>query len=205
MRPKAALALLIAPIVLGVGLIGATAGWYFTVQSADDQAQGRPARLRFESACAEEARPVLQKRLEELGLAPVAEGTLDFVVKTPGMPDDLEHLPRALARPGTLEVRVGGQAQAVKVANVGVQLAFSGTPLTLVMLEAAVSDKERVDVAIDGEPVELESPAGIEIQAAARADDSRKALRLATDRAVALRHPLPCPVVPVGAEWVEGP
>lgn len=203
MRPKAALALMIAPVVLGVGLLTATAGWWFTVQSEDGQAQGRAARLRFESACAAEARPVLQKRLEELGLAPVAEGTLDFVVKTPGMPDDLEHLPKALARPGTLEVRAAGQAQPVKVANVGVQLAFSGTPLTLVMLETAVPDEEKVDVAIDGEPVELESPAGLEIQAAARAEDSRKALRLATDRAVALRHPLPCPVTPLGAEWVE--
>jgi hypothetical protein len=57
-------------------------------------------------------------------------------------------------------------------------------------------------VYLDGQKVELEnSDSGVELQIPARAADSRSALRLATDRVVALRHPLPCPVTPEGAEW----
>lgn len=190
-----------APILAGLLLVGATVGWYLTVQGTEGQGKGGLARLRFDAACVAEARPALMSRLTDLGLEPKAEDALSFVVRTPGLPDDLEHLPKALVRPGTLEVAVHGEPKAVTIDNVGVQLAFSGTPVTLVLLKDAVSE-EGLTVKVDGEPVELESASGLELLIAARGQSSTDALRLATDRAVALRYPLPCPVTAGRAEAV---
>lgn len=190
-----------APILAGMVLVGATVGWYVTVQGTAGTGKGGLARLRFDAACVAEARPVLMSRLTDLGLEPQAEDGLTFVVRTPGLADDLEHLPKALARPGTLEVAVHGEPKPVVIDNVGVQLAFSGTPVTLVLLKDAVSE-EGLTVKVDGQPVELESASGLELLIAARGQSSTDALRLATDRAVALRHPLPCAITPAGAERI---
>jgi hypothetical protein len=201
-RPKAALALIVAAITVAGGLVVATVGWYATVQGTSGQASGVRARVTFTSPCDAEARPVILARLAEYGLPAQASpdsGGLAFDVTMPGLADDLTHVPKALAAPGTLEVRVDGVVRPVVVQDLGVQLAFSGTPVTLLLLSEPLPERG-VEVSIDGAPADVEEVTGVELQIAARAGQSAEALRLATDRAVALRHPLPCVVTPVGAE-----
>lgn len=185
--------MVIAPIVMGIGLVGATAGWFATVQNTDDVATGARITVAFDAACGEQAETVLVDRAQMLGLAPRVEGPLTLSLATPGMPDDATHLPAALSAPGALAVFVNGAPRAVELADVGVQLAFSGTPVTLVLLKESLPE-EGVTVKLDGKDVELEDVTAVELQIASRAGDSRTALRGATDRAMALRYPLPCPV-----------
>jgi hypothetical protein len=189
-RPRAALAFMVVPILLGTGLIAATLGWFATVQGTSGEARGAPARLTF-SGCPE-ADTAISARIADYGLAPRKEAPGVFVVTLPGLDDDLTHLPAALAAPGKLEVRANGKTW-TRFDKVGVQLAFSGTPVTLVLFPEAVVGAD-LAVTLDGVPVDVEAATGVELQLAARADTSTHALRLATDRAVQLRWPLPCAV-----------
>ncbi|MDP2316238.1 MAG: hypothetical protein Q8P41_25290 [Pseudomonadota bacterium] len=201
-RPRAALALIAAAITVAGGLVVATIGWYATVQGTTGAARGVRARVTFSSDCDAEARPVILARLADYGLPAMPApdtGGLAFDVTMPGMPDDLTHMPAALAAPGTLELKVDGTPRPATITQIGVQLAFSGTPVTLVMLAEPLPERG-VEVIVDGKPADLEEVTGTELQIAARAGQSTEALRLATDRSVALRHPLPCPVTVVSAE-----
>lgn len=195
--------LLAAPIVVGGTIVLATVSWFAAVQGTSGRAGGELARLSFASECAEQARPVILARLEEYGLQPEPEPGLSVRVRTPGMADDLEHLPRALTAPGRFEVRVNGVKFLDRFDDVGVQLALSsGAPITLFALPESLP-VEGVEVLLDGQPVTTETAGGVELQVPATGATPREALRLATDRVVALRHPLPCAVTPTGAEWVK--
>ncbi|MFZ5482352.1 MAG: hypothetical protein ACOZNI_36660 [Myxococcota bacterium] len=189
-RPRQVLLFMALPIALGTLLVGATVAWFATVQGTAGEAAGPPARLTF-TGCPE-ADAAIEARLLDYGLAPRREAPGVFVVKTPGMDDDLAHLPAALAAPGKLEVRAAEKVWS-RFDEVGVQLAFSGTPVTLLLFGEALPDD--VAVTIDGAPVEVEQAGGVELQLGARGATPAKALRLATDRAVQLRHPLPCAVM----------
>lgn len=190
-RPKAALVFLGAAISVGVLLVGSTVGWYGVVSNSSGTATGDVVTLSF-SGCPEAA-PVLASRLADYGMPAEANG-LDFKVTLPGrMADERTHIPKALAVPGALAVSVDGTPKPVSVKSVGVQLAFSGAPITLLMLSEPLPE-QGVTATIDGEKVEIEEVTGEELQIAARGNQSDEAIRLATDRAVAIRYPLPCPV-----------
>ncbi len=201
-RPRAALAFIVAAISVAGGLVVALVGWFAVVQNTAGSAQGARARVTFSSTCDAEARPVLLARLADYGLpaAPAPDsGGLAFDLTMPGMPDDVTHMPAALAARGVLEVAIDGVVTPVTIQNIGVQLAFSGTPITLLTLAEALPERG-VAVKIDGAPADVEEVTGTELQIAARAGQSTEALRLATDRAVQLRHPLPCAVSVVSAD-----
>jgi hypothetical protein len=198
----------VAALSVTGGLVLATVGWYFRVATYQGEPKGGEARITFASACDTDAATVIAARLSDFGLPatplpPEAPGTFGFTTALPGQPDDLAHLPGVLAARGELEVRVAGVVHPVHITDVGVQLAFSGTPVTLVLLEQPLP-QEGVEVRVDGELAEIEALNGTELQIAARAGQSTEALRLATDRAVDLRHPLPCPVTVVSAMPVGG-
>ena len=149
--------------------------------------------LAFDADCAE-AGDVLAARLADYGIPADRAGPSSFDVTLPGaLPDELEHMPKALVAPGLLEVTIKGERQAIQVENVGMQLAFSGVPVTLLMVKDPLPE-EGVAARLDGEEVPVEEITGPELQIAAYAPQSTEALRLATDRAVAIRRPLPCPV-----------
>ena len=180
-----------APIAMGGGLVIATIGWFAVVSGTAGTARGARVAFAVEADCAEAA-DVLRARAQMLGLEPeIADARLSLAM--PGMPDDATHLPVALAQPGLLEIAVDGAPRRAAVREVGVQVAFSGAPVTLVMLEDALPERG-VTVTIDGAPADVEEVTGSELQIAARAGQSREALRIASDRAMALRHPLPCAV-----------
>ena len=198
-RPTATLVFMGAVISVVGGIVLATVGWYVRVSTFEGVATGASVRFAFQSACDAEARPVIAARLADYGVpaTPAADG-LAFDVTLPGaMPDEATHLPKALAAPGQLAVRIDGVATPATVTNVGMQLAFSGSPITLLMLNESLPERG-VTASLDGVEVDIEEVTGPELQIAARAGDSREAIRIASDRAVQLRHPLPCAVTVVG-------
>ncbi len=195
-------AMVVAPIVMGLLLVGGTAGWFWTVERTEGTAQGPRMRLRVDADCAAGAAAV-EARVADLGVleragtngaAQATALTRDLAIRAPGMPDDRTHLPAMLAAPGALALTRKGTPVEVAFTNVGVQLAFSGTPITLLVAEEPLPPPEDLVATLDGATVEIEAVNGVELQLASRAGDSRTALRGASDRAVQVRHPLPCPV-----------
>lgn len=190
--------LLLVPVAAGAGLLLAAIGWWLAVQ-AGGEARGGWARVDFAADCGAAAQGVLAERLDDYGLEhEVVEAPLGFELRLPGLPDDLEHLPRALAARGELVLTVGGEPRPARVRNVGVQLGLQGNPVTLLTLEDALP-ATGVEARLDGEPLVISSINGGELQIDARGDTPREALRVASDRAVQLRHPMPCAVRVVGA------
>ncbi len=186
-----------AVITIVGGIVVATVGWYIRVTTYEGQATGERVRITLASACDAEARPVLAARLADYGMPATPADGLAFDVTLPGvLPDERAHVPTALVAPGKLEVQVDGAPRPVTVSQVGMQLAFTGVPITLLMLNESLPEKG-VTATIDGQPVDVEEVTGPELQLAARAGQSTDAIRLASDRAVQIRHPLPCPVTVV--------
>jgi hypothetical protein len=197
-------AMVIAPIVVGVGLLAATAGWYMTVQRANGVATGPALTVAFVPApgCPVDDAPTvrdrLKARMDDLGLAPslvaTTDGTWTFTLRTPGvLPDEREHLPNALAAQGRLVVHKDGTPLSLTPKDVGFQLAFSGTPITLIVYPEPLPERG-LTVTLDDAPMDVEQASGVELQLAARAGDSVSAVRAGTERTVVVRHPLPCPV-----------
>ena len=202
-RSPLMLAMFMGPVLVGGGLVAATIGWYVKVQDTAGEAVGAPFPVRFAADCAE-ARDPLEARMKDLGVVAAPDpsapaGTFGYTLRGPGKDDDATHLPAMLATPGKLVLTKNGTALELRPRDIGMQLAFSGTPVTLMVFPEPLPP-EGLTVTLDGRPVEVESLSGVELQLASRAGDSRTALRTATERVVQIRHPLPCPVrVAVGS------
>lgn len=193
MVDKRAFVLLI-PISMGAFLILGTIGWYAAVQ-VGGTARGGSAKVTFDSACGTDA---MTARLADYGLSGAWLGPV-LTMQLPGLEDDKVHMPAALTLPGTLTVTTRGAAQPVTMRHGGVQLSMGGNPVSLFTLDTAL-DAEGLVVVINGETVDVEAVNGGELQIPATAADGPRALRLATDRVVSVRHPLPCQVGVVSVE-----
>lgn len=203
-RPRAPAAILSIPIFIGVSLLGSGVALFLLIQLGG-KATGGVVKYTFRSTCTAQARDVMLERLSDFGLPTTPFGAdLTFQIQLPGQdPDELEHLPKALTRPGLFEVRSGDTVVARTLRHAGFQLSVTtGTAVTLVNLDVAPPE-EGLDVRIDGSSVGVESVNGGELMLTTEEKDPRLAVREATERAVALRHPLPCPVELVSAERVD--
>lgn len=181
--PRAAI--LAVPIATGMLVVGSGLAWLIAIQFTDGEARGGRVHTTVTAPC--DAMPALTARLDDFGLAPaIVSGGLEFSL--PGLRDDLNQMPVALTRPGVLTV----DGLAMVPNHAGVQISLQGGAVTLLTLDKAVSTNPKVE--LDGESLEVVESNGGELQLAAWAENSSDALRLATDRAVAMRHPLPCAV-----------
>lgn len=182
--PRRAL-ILAVPIAMGVFVVGSGVAWIVAIQLTQGEAKGGRVRTTVTAGC--DAVPVLVARLDDFGLAPLATGhALEFSL--PGLPDDMTHMASTLTSPGILTV--GGTPQVPN--HAGVQISLQGAAVTLLTLDAVVP--ESAEIALDGVTMQVVESNGGELQLAAWAGNSSDALRIATDRAVAMRHPLPCAV-----------
>lgn len=178
--------LLAAPIVVGGGLLLAGAAFLVVSRTSSGQASGAPIAITFDSDCAKEA---INARLADFGLPASWSGAI-LTTQLPGTPGD-EALPESLARRGQLSMLVNGTDSGLKVDNGGVQVSLQGGAVSLFTLSGNLPETG-VTVSLDGEPLEIESINGNELQIAARGLTSTDALRIATDRVVQVRYPLPC-------------
>ena len=185
---------LIIPISMGSCLIRGTIGWYAAIQ-VGGTATGGTAVVTFDSACAKDA---MSARLADYGLAATWSGPA-VTMQLPGLEDDRTHMPAVLAAPGTLAVTVDGVAKPVVMRHAGVQVSMLGNPVSLFTLDTAL-ERAGLEVRINGAVVEVEGVNGGELQIPATAEDAPRALRLATDRVVSVRYPLPCAVRVVSVE-----
>ncbi|MSP55008.1 MAG: hypothetical protein EXR69_05305 [Myxococcales bacterium] len=178
------------PIAIGSLVVGSGLAWIVAIQFTSGKASGArvhvevtAAPLADQGAC--DPIPTLVARLDDLGLEPSPRGNgLDFTL--PGLDDDRAHMPGVLGAQGDLAV----DGVVMRPNHAGVQISLQGGAVTLLTLNSVVS--ATATATIDGEKVEIVQRNGGELQLAAWAAGSSDALRLATDRAVTLRHPLPC-------------
>lgn len=208
-RPRAALVLLAMPLLMGLGLMIGFVTWMFAIQGEGRAPTGGVATFTIAGTCAAAAQPILTARLDALGLpGSISPGptpdTLAARVTTPGLPDDLTHLPQTLTRPGQLLVRLPDGKTLSTFKDIGFQLAFSGTPVSLLLLDQDLP-ANGVTAQIDGVDIQVEGVNGPELQLASYATTSEDAVREAADRVVILRHPLPCALTARDAAWAEPP
>lgn len=174
---------LLVPIAMGGLLVLGTIGWFAAIQFGGTAHGGR-ATLTFDSSCAALA---ISARLADYGLEGEWIGS-KLTMVLPGMEDDRSHMPAALTAPGVLAI----DGAAVRPRHAGVQLSLGGNPVSLYTLDAVVPPT--ATVTLDGQEMKIEQVNGGELQLSAFAEDGPRSLRVATDRVVSVRHPLPCPV-----------
>ena len=164
----------------------AGAGFLVASRSTTGEARGPSVRITFSSEC---ARAAVDQRLANYGLPATWEGAV-LTTQLPGTPGD-GALPETLARTGHFSIQVEGRPAGVRVQNAGVQVSLQGGAVSLFTLDGNLPERGVV-ATLDGEPLEIESINGNELQISARGATSTDALRVATDRVVQVRYPLPC-------------
>lgn len=202
------------PVGFAVFMMLAT-GLLFALAWRGGTAEGDRVTLTWDTCQA--AAPVLLARAEAVGLgdpvlnASAAPGSVSLTATLPGLEDDRTAIPALLSRPGTLSLRSGSTEvlteQAVTLAQV--RLDEGGLPYTWVELEDAAYNalEERIlgepegalRVFVDGtflveRPNSRElSDGGLRLVEGEQMESKRR-MRRAVDRAIALTHgPLPCP------------
>lgn len=200
-RSTAAILFLAVPVVIGLGILMAGGAWLIAIQTTSGQAKGEQVRLHFASACGQDYQTAMLSRLLDYGLDADFQPDGTLIMTMPGMPDDHEHMPIALTRPGKFEVWRNGEKTLAHFQEAGVQISFQGTATTVVMVDTQL-DADGTEVRIDGMPIPADIN-GNELQLAITEETSQAALRQATDRAVQIRHPLPCDVQVTNIEPVK--
>lgn len=188
--------MLAVPVAIGSAMLLGGVAWVVTVFGTDGVARGPQVDVVVSDTC---ATAEIDARLAEYGLPGTWTGaTLRLTL--PGARGD-EAVPAALAAPGKLEMTFEGKPLEARLLNAGVQIDTGGTPVSLYTFDTAIP--AGVVVTLDGAAMTVASANGNELMLAAYAGHSTDALRLATDRVVQVRHPLPCEpqivsVTPVG-------
>ena len=202
-----------APVVMFIFVVIAYSilGWYGL---SGRPAQGDPAVLTYEGC--EEARPVVQSRLEMMGFAGEVEGESDvrFQVLLV-MPEDenvAEQLPQTLMIPGVFEVRdeageevLLGSAQ-VLAASPRLDLLMNPSLVVEIPPAEAKRLRDRQEAApqgqwsywLDGVRISgqkhLKSLEGNELEVVPTIEDERAKMEAVAAWGVAVAHPLPCSV-----------
>ncbi len=180
-------AILAVPVLFGAGMIGAGLAWWIAVTHTAGTASGETITLLLTDDC---GRVALDNRLADYGL-PATWNGLELAVTLPGTPGD-DAVPAALLAPGRLELADDAGPVEARLLNAGVQVSFSGAAASVFTFDQSLPEATRAT--LDGTALEVESVTANELVVAARGASSTEALRVATDRVVQVRWPLPCAV-----------
>lgn len=188
--------MLMVPVIFGTAMLACGGAWLVAVRTTSGVAHGPQVNVTFDSAC---AAPIIDERLAEYGFPGTWDGPVLHLTLT-GAPGE-EAVPAALAAPGHLVLEVEGKPVPYTLQNGGMQLSLQGTPVALFTMSKELPDAG-LTATLDGTQLEIESVNGNELMLAARAENSTAALRIATDRVVQIKHPLPCVVKVLSVEPV---
>jgi hypothetical protein len=222
-RPAALQRFMLAPVIFATLLMLAAVG-LFVASMVGGSARGDRVELRLEGPCAAAALPLVQARIDAVGLGdPLLElkdGALALQATLPGLQDDHAAIPALLSRRGAFEV-VGPGGPITRPDDVlaaQVRLDESGAAYTWVDLrpeavEAVEAAREadpegELQLVIDGAPTVPRPNSVAVVEGGLRVlpdmQDPRQRMRIATDHAIALEHgPLPCALTAAGVRVLQ--
>lgn len=218
MKPRKGAILLVIPIV-AVILVGVTYIGMYAMFLQGRAADGERVTMAW-STCAE-AQPVLEKRVEAMGLGDpeltFADGTLTLVATLPAEEDVAARIPGTLAMTGLLEGRRIEAPDDVLLSNTHITDAAMRQDLTLMpwtvltltdagveRLKSAVVDQRdgKVRYTLDGVEIgvvsNLKGPTR-EVELTPDGPTERDRMHAAAERTIVLGSgPLPCPLTALG-------
>ena len=131
---------MLAPIVFAAFLGVAVIVLIYLIWKGDI-ASGETVRIELSGSCMEDARPIIEKRVMEVGLgSPVLTetgNTLQIQAVLPELDNAKETIPKLLSRRGVLEMRHNGNVvlQNANIQKAKLNLDESGMPETLLILD----------------------------------------------------------------------
>ena len=140
-RPKSLSYLMLAPIAFaGILIVSVVALLYLMWKG--DMASGERVQITMNGACAQEAKPIIMARIEEVGLGDtqvsIDGSSLSITAVLPSIPNAKTTIPKLISRRGVLEIR---HNDTVILRNSDIQssklsLDESGMPETLLTLDS---------------------------------------------------------------------
>ena len=204
------------PIMFGGLLMLAIAGLGVAYWIGGGEASGERVEIVLAGSCAEEAQPLVRRRIDDIGLGdPLFEASADalrLTVTLPGQSPDVERqtIPQLLGAAGRLTVQDGDDQLLVPedIKEAQLQLGDSGEPLAVLVITEAAQDRlnERINVDSEGTlQILLDGVLLVDRPNIARVVDQElriidaeemtpnERMRAAIDRVLVLNHgPLPC-------------
>lgn len=214
-RPKIATLFMTLPILFGGALMTAVAG-LAVVAWIGGEATGERVEIVLEGACAAEAAPMVERRVEEIGLGEavldVRDGGIAITATLPGQDSEVEResIPKMLAAAGDLTVTRGEEIliRRAEVERAELQFGDVGEAIAVAIIDEAA--QERMNVAIDADPegslqIRMDGEIMVDRPSIGRVVDQELRIidvaevppdvrmRAAVDRVTILTHgPLPC-------------
>lgn len=112
-RPKSLSIMMLVPVFFALGL-AVVYGWVMYMMSHGRLAEGKKVSIEFSGTCLPEAKPILSKRMNAMGLGEpdlsIADGKLTAIVQLPGFREnEEEHIPKMLGQRGVWQMRYKGE------------------------------------------------------------------------------------------------
>jgi preprotein translocase subunit SecD len=108
-RPKSLSIMMLVPVFFALGL-AVVYGWVMYMMSHGRLAEGKKVSIEFSGTCLLEAKPIISKRMNAMGLGEpnlsIADGKLTAIVQLPGFREqEEEHIPKMLRQRGVWQMR----------------------------------------------------------------------------------------------------
>ena len=213
-RSKGAMLFMAAPIIFGALLFGAVGLLVFLVWMGST-ADGERVQMQFSGECMEKARPIIEKRMETIGLGEVivsqSETSLSVTATLPDIENAKNSIPQLMAQRGILGVRTDTEwlFQELEVLSASIEQDESGMPYTKVVLEETARKRLEVEVQkhssgflyfyLDGNEIVKRPNHNLirsdELRLRSIVGGKREQMRVTVDWSILLEHgPIPCNV-----------
>jgi len=213
-RPKKASLFMAAPVAFAAFLMFSLVS-LVTMVWIGNSAKGERLKIVFQTACPQEAGPIIEARGNAIGLGDMqvqmSKSSVTVLATMPGLTDDRTAMPELLAMPGTVTFRSGEEILATEkdITEAVLKLDEGGNPITELALtvsagkaleEATTADPEgTLTILFNGEPIvpRPNTPPVLENKIRLMTGTGKPAarMRLATDRSILLsKGAIPCPI-----------
>ena len=213
-RSKGAMLFMAAPIIFGA-LLCIAVGLLALLVWMGSSADGERVQMQFSGECIEQARPIIEKRMDTIGLGDVIvsqnETSLSITATLPDIENAKDNIPQLLAQRGVLGVRNDSEwvFESLEVLSSSIEQDESGMPYTKVILEETVRKRLETEVQqhpkgflyffLDGREIVQRPNHNLirsdELRLRSIVGGKREQMHVTVDWSILLEHgPIPCTV-----------